>query len=175
MTKTWRDLKKRLKPFSIVGERMTSFRHYIAAAIAPVEKDHEEKIKDALLALGQDPEGVTCMVTGCENGDMTWDALKNLVEDKVPTGYGHTLGNVIPLCRSHNSSKGKKEWRGWFQNHAPDRVSVVEKYVQRFAPPPKKPRGTLFREYMSMASQVEELLKRLDKMAPRVRESIHGP
>lgn len=50
----YRDIRRYLKPYSMVSSRTTTINHAFAASIAPNDNYDEEKIRGALIVLGQD-------------------------------------------------------------------------------------------------------------------------
>ncbi len=107
------DIKRHLSPFSIEAARTTTIRHAFASAVAPSEAYDEKKVEAALRALGQtDTDNLTCVY--CGEPAETWDHLTRLVKNKKfnEEGRGHQVGNLVPCCKAHNSSKDSQRRGG---------------------------------------------------------------
>jgi 5-methylcytosine-specific restriction endonuclease McrA len=106
----YKDIRRYLKPYSLVASRTTTINHAFAASIAPSDSYDEDRVRTALIALGQNPDAdLVCAYCGAEAE--TWDHVHATVRDKKFSGYGHRIGNLLPCCKPCNSKKGNKEWR----------------------------------------------------------------
>jgi hypothetical protein len=78
-----------------------------------------------------------CAYCGVRSAE-TWDHVFGLVRNQRYAGYGHTLGNLLPCCRSCNSAKGNKNWRDYLEIVEPDgerrehRANILENYFDRY-------------------------------------------
>ena len=57
-------------------------------------------------------EDLACAYCGVKA--QTWDHVYATVRDTHFSGFGHRLGNLLPCCKSCNSSKGNKDWNLFF-------------------------------------------------------------
>jgi HNH endonuclease len=166
-----------LRPYSILRKRGTTIAHAFASAIAPAEVLVGNRLADALKVLGQSPDAdLTCVY--CDRPAETWDHLVALVHAREMSGYGHTLGNLVPACKECNSRRGNKEWQSWLRIARRDheqRIGRIERYVefcgkavrsiedlQRLAP-------EQMAKYADIRRQVLELLKEADNLAGAIR------
>ena len=53
-----------------------------------------------------------------------------LVKDQHYSGFGHTIGNLLPCCKQCNSSKGNKNWREFVSVRIKDETQRTEKISQ---------------------------------------------
>ena len=91
------DIKPHLRPYSIVQRRKTTINHAFASALAPCDEYDEERLKQAMAALGQtDLNDLRCVYCGA--GGETWDHLVGLVKNSELHGYGHQVGNLAGRC-----------------------------------------------------------------------------
>jgi NMD protein affecting ribosome stability and mRNA decay len=83
--------------------------------------------------LKQNPDNLTCVYCGAPAE--TWDHIHGLVKDNRYSGYGHTIGNLLPCCRSCNSQKGNKNWEDFIQTKpdATNRSKVISQYLKKYA------------------------------------------
>jgi 5-methylcytosine-specific restriction endonuclease McrA len=105
----YKDIRRFLKPYSMVASRTTTISHAFAASIAPCDTFDDQRVRMALTVLGQDPDGeLECAYCGARAE--TWDHVHATVQHKKFSGYGHRLGNLLPCCKPCNSRKGNKNW-----------------------------------------------------------------
>lgn len=132
-------IKGHLAPYRIHAKRATTVNHAFSSALAPAEPWNEERATDAMRTLGQaDMAALTCVY--CDQPAQTWDHLEPMVRNSLPTGFGHTLGNLVPSCRDCNSSKGNKPWRQWivtWPKMSEDQRAQLTAYAEAFTPPRK--------------------------------------
>lgn len=171
------DIRRYLKPYSIVANRSTTINHAFAASIAPSDTFDPCEVRKAVRALGQDPDAdLACVYCGGEAE--TWDHVHATVKDKIFSGHGHghRLGNLLPCCKRCNSKKGNKDWRvylaGLNSNSAARRKrerlidSYLKKYGGKDAIPEHLPE---YRKLQELRRQVLELFTEADKLASIVR------
>ncbi len=102
-------IKSHLKPYVIVARRKSTISHAFAAAIAPSDMYNEDQVRGAITELAMNPdEDLVCAYCGVKA--QTWDHVYATVRDTHFSGFGHRLGNLLPCCKSCNSSKGNKDW-----------------------------------------------------------------
>jgi hypothetical protein len=172
-------IKSHLRPYSIYGRRSTTINHAFASAIAPTDIYEESRVREALIALGQDPDDLTC-VFGGERAE-TWDHLVGLVRNKLPYGYGHQLGNLIPSCRDDNSEKGSRDWQEFLQartasteEYEAKRVQI-QNYLDAYAVPVDLERMRAahpedWGRFYEIRDQIFALMREADEIATRLRQ-----
>lgn len=128
-----------MRPYSIVGGRRTTINHAFASAIAVVDEYDPVEIAQAVSDLGQNPDSdLSCVYCGKEA--QTWDHVFALVEQGQYSGFGHTLGNLVPCCKQCNSQKGNRNWeqflrsRGQDEIEFRDRLQKLTTYLKRQMP-----------------------------------------
>jgi hypothetical protein len=78
-----------------------------------------------------------CVYCGKEATDE--DHLRAIVKKGKPSGYFHTIGNIVPACGPCNQSKGGSDWRAWMTSlrakGSPTKkaISGTEARVERLA------------------------------------------
>ena len=168
------DIRRYLKPYSMVANRSTTINHAFAASIAPSDTYDEVRIRQALVLLGQNPDAdLFCVYCGAKAE--TWDHVHATVKDKVFSGHGHRIGNLLPCCKPCNSQKGNKNWRTFLVglSRAPDRIHRAQRieaylaaYSVRDAVAVHLPE---YQELQGLRQQVLALLAKADKLAGMVR------
>ncbi|MCB1278551.1 hypothetical protein [Prosthecobacter sp.] len=168
-------IKKHLTIYSIFGRRKTTINHAFASAISPCDQYSEADVKEAVHALGQDPEAdLECVYCGKEAE--TWDHVFATVENGEFSGAGHRLGNLLPCCKPCNSKKGNRPWSIFMDSlemsdeERLSRKGTIERYLKRFFrrdSPPSKSEDYL--KLLSIRDQVIELLKQGDVIAASIR------
>jgi len=77
----------------------------------------------------------------CGKEAQTWDHVFALVEHGQYSGFGHTLGNLVPWCKQCNSQKGNQNWEHFLRNKQQDETSFRDRaqklttYITREMPP----------------------------------------
>ena len=103
-------VRNHLKPYVIVSRRKTTINHAFAAAVAPSDDYDEQRVREAVAILGQDPDqDLLCAYCGARA--QTGEHVFATVKDAQFSGHGHRLGNLLPCCKPCNSAKGNKDWR----------------------------------------------------------------
>ena len=166
-----------LRPYSIFQKRSTTIAHAFASAIAPAEALVTSRLTEALRMLGQDG-AADLLCVYCDRPAETWDHLVALVRAGEMSGYGHTLGNLVPACRDCNSKRGNRDWRAWLKDSRTDgdeRIKRIDAYVA-FSGQALRSREDLKRvapgqmdRYAAVRSRVLELLKEADTLAGEIR------
>jgi len=135
-------IRTHFKPYQILGKRKTTINHAFASVIAPNDAYDEELLAEAIRVLGQDPhDDLMCAYCG-QNPAETWDHVVGLVKNQQFSGFGHTLGNLLPCCKSCNSSKGNRNWRAFVIGLIADeesrgaKIAQLESYFARFGGTP---------------------------------------
>jgi hypothetical protein len=120
------DIRRHLKPYSILANRTTTVNHAFAAAIAPCDFYDAQKTCDAICLLGQDPDrDLRCVY--CGQWAETWDHVRATVLDKKFSGFGHRLGNLLPCCKPCNSKKGNRSWSDYLNALGLDPAELVRR------------------------------------------------
>lgn len=190
------DIKRHLSPFSIVEKRTTTIRHAFASAVAPSEIYDAKRVDAALRALGQtDTDNLTCVY--CGEPAKTWDHLTRLVKNKTfnEEGRGHQIGNLVPCCKIHNSSKdsqksvGKEAGYRQFVSALPinakekqQLISLLDRHFKQAKKVTRPAAGTveaaqladLEKEYNAIQQRVIKQLAKADKVAAQIR-SVRYP
>ncbi|MDP2418990.1 HNH endonuclease [Hydrogenophaga sp.] len=163
-----------MKPYIIVTRRKTTINHAFAAAVAPSDVYDEKRVQDAIRLLGQDPDAdLVCAY--CSAPAQTWDHIFATVKDAVFSGHGHRVGNLLPCCKSCNSSKGNKDWRRFLSEKIPrphpDKAARIEAFLQIFGcADPLPQESEAYHRLLQIKAQVIELLAQADQLAKQVRE-----
>lgn len=123
-------IKKYLRPSRIVSRKST-FSNAFASALAPYDEFSSDAVASAISDLGQDPQAdLECVYCGVEAA--TWDHVFNRVLNGEFSGHGHRIRNLVPSCRTCNERKGKKNWRDFLEQLAPDRKEQRIAHMERF-------------------------------------------
>lgn len=178
-------LRNHLRAYSILGRRKTTINHAFASAIAPNDEYDDQLVIEALLALGQDPDAELKCAYCNQNSAETWDHVFGLVKDQRYSGFGHTIGNLLPCCNKCNSSKGNKYWRDFIivrlKNEAQqaERIYQLENYFSRFLENRHLGHDEIERLCPNEMSQLSEardkilaLMEQSDMIASILREKI---
>jgi len=168
------DIRRYLKPYSMVAARSTTINHAFAAAIAPSDPYDESTIREAIKYLGQDPD-TDLLCVYCGSSAETWDHVFATVKDKAFSGYGHRVGNLLPCCKPCNSKKGHKAWQiylGGFPStsYREDRESKIKAYLEAYSV--RDAVATHLPEYkrlQELRQQVLSLLAEADAVASTIR------
>ncbi len=169
-------VRNHLKPYGIVLRRKTTINHAFAAAIAPNDDYHEDRVREAIVVLGQDPDqDLLCAYCGALA--QTWDHVFATVKDSRFSGYGHRLGNLLPCCKSCNSAKGNKDWRRFLAelplSSAAYQAAVghIEAYLSTFSLQDSVPENSPeYDRLLQVRAEVLELLAEADQLAKVIRE-----
>jgi 5-methylcytosine-specific restriction endonuclease McrA len=173
------DIRRHLKPYSILTNRTTTVNHAFAAAIAPCDPYDAQKTCDAMRLLRQDPEGdLTCIYCGLTAE--TWDHVRATVLDKKFSGFGHRLGNLLPCCKQCNSRKGNRSWSDYLNSLSFDpaelvlRRQLIEAYLAEYpcldSIPEHLPE---YQQLQELRRQVLELFAQADRIAKELRLKVH--
>ncbi|MBO1112584.1 HNH endonuclease [Bordetella petrii] len=165
-------IKHHLKPYGIVARRKTTINHAFAAAIAPNDEYSVDRVRTAMIDLGQDPENLQCAY--CGTHAETWDHVFATVKASNFSGHGHRLGNLLPCCKPCNSAKGNKHWRSYIEklslpNSAEQRVRI-EAYLEKYGVVDDLPqKSAQYLRLLEIKKEVMALLKEADELATLVR------
>lgn len=173
----YQDLKRHLKPYSIVAKRTTTITHAFASAVAPCDDYDPAVVQTAIRDLEQDPDAdLRCAY--CDGVAETWDHVHATVRGKRFSGYGHRLGNLLPCCKPCNSKKGNKPWSDFLASlQLPEsirlrRQSIIEAYLARYRQDDSIPdMSPEYAELERLQAQVMDLLQEADVLASRLRAS----
>jgi hypothetical protein len=158
-----------------VGRRRTTINHAFAAAIASCDAYEDQIAREAIAQLGQDPDSDLLCVY-CGSPAETWDHVNATVRNTRFSGFGHTLGNLLPCCKSCNSKKGNKEWRVHMHSLALDpvdatrREALIEGYLaQRLTRGSTGEDQPEYHELLRLKNQVLDIFAQADKIAEQLR------
>jgi hypothetical protein len=171
----YKDIRRYLKPYSMVASRTTTINHAFAACIAASDAFDEKRIREALAVLGQDPD-TNLLCAYCGKDAETWDHVHATVKDKRFSGFGHRIGNLLPCCKACNSKKGNKDWRVFLNSLSileplrTEREIGIEAYLNRYCSMDAIPEHlTEYQELQELRRQVLDLFKEADQLAGIVR------
>jgi hypothetical protein len=177
-------IREHLRPYSIRERRTTTINHAFASAIAPVDQYDPRQVSEAIADLGQDPNrDLVCVY--CGSGAETWDHLFALVKGGEYSGYGHTLGNLVPCCKQCNSQKGNKPWHLFLESKVNDKAefrrksAIIDTYAK------KHQTGVSYKDIQSIcASEILELIelkeailtsmRKADEIAENIRQRVRA-
>lgn len=168
-------IRTHLKPYVIVARRKTTINHAFAAAIAPSDEYSEEYIREAMSALGQDPDQ-ELLCAYCGAPAQSWDHVFATVKNSNFSGHGHRLGNLLPCCKPCNSAKGNKDWLVYLaklnQPNQPERISLISAYLAKYSVSDQIPKQSPeYQRLTEIKSQVLALLEEADSVAKIIRDS----
>jgi hypothetical protein len=172
----YKDIKRHLKPYSIVAKRKTTINHAFASAIAPCDAYDDARVRRAIVDIGQDPDkDLICVY--CGKPAETWDHVFATVKQSEFSGHGHRLGNLLPCCKQCNSKKGNKSWEDYLRSMPssdsafPTRRKTIETYLSKHQVLDKLPLDSEdCRKLTLIRAQVLELLADADELAKRIRQ-----
>ena len=167
-------IKKHLKPYSIASRKST-IAHAFASAIAPYDEFDDDKTREAILWLGQDPNSdLRCAY--CDSRAKSWDHVYGIVKSKRFSGFGHRIGNLLTCCEFCNSAKGNLDWKAYMskivmpENKRKKRISVIQSYLDQYLVsdvlPDKCPE---IDEMEDIKNQIIELMVKADEVASSLR------
>jgi hypothetical protein len=177
-------IRTHLRPYSIYARRVTTINHAFASAIAPSDAYDDALIVEALRTLGQDPDQDLVCVYCDRNPAETWDHVFGLVTHKRYSGYGHAVGNLLPCCRSCNSSKGNRHWQAFLRGIITDdtlynaKVERLKTFFERYQQP-QLDQSTIeqlcpieMQQLQEIQQRILELMKEADFIAGNIRHSV---
>ncbi len=160
-----RSVRKHLRTYSIRQRRASTIHHAFASAVAPADAFDLERFAEALSSLGQsDMDELRCVY--CDGSAETWDHLHALVRDTHFSGYGHTLGNLVPACSPCNARKGNKDWREWMESEGRSarRISAIDRHAAAY--------GALTLSEEEMREIAPDAFRRLDRLKDEILEMM---
>jgi HNH endonuclease. len=166
-------IRTHLKPYVMVARRKTTINHAFAAAIAPHDAYDADRVREAMLVLGQVPEqDLLCAYCGAPA--QTWDHVFAIVKDSRFSGHGHRLGNLLPCCKPCNSAKGNKDWRLYIATlNSPkqqQRVASIDAFLAKYGVTDVLPRDSHeYKRLLEIKDQVLALLTESDELAKSIR------
>lgn len=168
-------IRSHLKPYVIVARRKTTINHAFAAAIAPSDEYIDERVREAVIALGQDPEQ-TLRCAYCDAPAKTWDHVFATVKNSHFSGYGHRLGNLLPCCKPCNSAKGNKNWRQYLEglgrSDQVERSARIEAYLLKYSVTDVLPNESPeYLRLLAIKKEVLALFAEADQLANVIRET----
>ena len=170
-------IKKHLKPYSIASRKST-IAHAFASAIAPHDEFDDEKTREAILWLGQDPDrDLRCAY--CDSDAKSWDHVNGIVKSKRFSGFGHRIGNLLPCCESCNSAKGNLDWKMYMskiimpEKKRRKQIGVIQSYLDQFLVSDVLPEECPeIDEMEEIKDQIIELMIRADDVASGLRSRL---
>jgi|SRR5688572_29891090 len=173
-------IRKYLRPHPI-SRRWTTFNGAFQSALAVHEGYDPKKQAEALVVLGQDPEGDLLCVY-CSAKAATWDHLENNVRHRRFSGFGNRIYNLVPACRTCNERKGGKNWKDFL---VAQQRADHEEQARRLAMFAERNTSERFgwedivrefpdtaKRYAELLDRVKEDLRRADQIAAEIRESV---
>jgi hypothetical protein len=172
----YKDIRRFLKPYSMLASRTTTISHAFAASIAPCDSFDEETVRLALTVLGQNPDAeLECAYCGARAE--TWDHVHATVQDKKFSGYGHRLGNLLPCCKPCNSRKGNKNWLVYLRTLPitdavrAERERRISDYLTEFGAKDVVPEHLPeYEQLQELRQQVLDIFRQADELASIVRK-----
>ena len=169
------DVKRHLQPYVMVTKRKTTINHAFASAVAPCDEYDSQRIRSAIVDLGQDPDlELDCVY--CGKPAETWDHVFATVKKSVFSGHGHRMGNLLPCCKPCNSKKGNRSWQAYLSTLLiPDadresRQGLIASYLEKHHVLDDLPAVHCdYEELGRIRSQVLALLAEGDVIAARIR------
>lgn len=179
-------IRSHLRPYSIYSRRITTINHAFASAIAANDGYDDARMMKALRVLGQDPDA-DLLCAYCETKlAETWDHVVGLVMHKQYSGFGHTIGNLLPCCRDCNSQKGNRDWRTFLKLKCDDETSYLtrsaklEHYFAEFGNVRFDQSDIALlcpdemQRYETIQQQITVLMKEADLLAEMIRSKVRG-
>lgn len=175
-------IKKYLRVSKIMGRKST-FSNAFASALAPFDEYSDEVVAEEIMDLGQDPQAdLECVYCGAAAA--TWDHVFNRVLEGEFSGHGHRIRNLVPSCRTCNERKGKKHWRDFLEQLAPDskeeRIERMEQFLKCNDALPttmEKMQNSAASElgrFLEVRAEVFQLLEEADELAEKIRSKVVG-
>lgn len=114
-----KDIRRHMQPY-LIRSRTTTINNAFASAVALNDDYDDQRVAQALGDLGQNPDAsLVCFY--CDDWPAeTWDHVQSVVKAGKYSGYGHTLGNLVPCCKQCNSRKTNKDWRTYLASLSSD-------------------------------------------------------
>lgn len=177
-------IRKHLRAYSIYNRRRTTINHAFASAIAYIGEYDETEMSEALKGLGQDPESDLICVYCDEKLAETWDHIFALVKNNEYSGYGHTIGNLLPCCKECNSKKGNKNWLQFISENYGDnerkqfKINQINNYINSYLDTfptiddMKKICPSKVKEYDEIKEQILSFMKKADGIADEIRNQV---
>lgn len=171
-----KSITSHLKPYRMLANRRTTINHMFAAAIAPHDIYNEERVRAAVMLLGNDPnDDLACAY--CGNPAETWDHVFATVRNSRFSGHGHQLGNLLPCCKPCNSRKGNKAWQTYLESlplekaDLESRFQIIKSYLETYEIFDTAPALTNDHEILDgIRIKILELVAEGDEIATRIRE-----
>ena len=171
-------IRSHLKPYVIVARRKSTISHAFAAAIAPSDVYNQVQIRVAVTELGMNPAGHLTRVY-CGLAAQTWDHVYATVRETHFSGFGHRLGNLLPCCKSCNSSKGNKDWARFLTElklspelHSASKQTIAAHIARHFVQDSIPNHLLAYEQLQNIKVQVIRLLEQADELAKTIREQV---
>lgn len=171
------DIKRHLKPYSILRSRKTTINHAFASAIAPCDAYDDQAVRNAVISLGQNPDqALSCVY--CDGAADTWDHVFATVKNSGFSGAGHRLGNLLPCCKPCNSRKGNRAWKEFLslrKEPEPMRVARearISAYLEKLHVLDELPVVTPeYTRLLEIKNEILRLMAEADKLADAIRSA----
>ena len=104
-----------------------------------------------------------------------WDHLEPIMRATIPTGYGHTFGNLVPACARCNRSKLAKPWDAFLQKKAGEnyekRKVLILRYIERFSPRRLQCPEKTWTELQKIRAEILRLFEEADRVVRQAGDS----
>lgn len=167
-------IKTHMNKYSIFSKRATTINHAFASAMALRDIYSDEKMDEVLADLGCVKDGKIICVYCDKNEALTWDHLNALVKrnsNGKPSGFGHTYSNLVPCCKTCNSSKGNRHWElaiDYIHKGNPDmiakRKSVITRFIQKYTPSTHLVSEDIVTKLEVIKQKIFECMKEADRL-----------
>ena len=169
-----RDINEYLRPWgSVRSNRSGMLNSSMARALAPYDEASDEKYQKTLELLNQNSTRLHCVYCNAEAAE--WDHLISVMQDTLPTGHGHTFGNLVPACSPCNKQKLTNNWEAFLKVKAganyEDRWAVIERYRQHYDPQPLKNPAEVWAKLQGIRSQIVDLFAQADAIIRKASDA----
>jgi len=177
-------IRSYLRPYSITQRRKTTMNNAFASAIAENTEYDPGAVAKAIQFLNLERKGeLLCFY--CDRPSQTWDHVKALVKNGEYSGFGHTLGNLVPCCKDCNSKKGNKDPEAYLEYKFPrdkrkreHKLHLLKVYQRRYLPSVvdqsemERLCPAEMRELERLKRRILRDMEKADEIAKTVRESV---
>lgn len=135
-----RHIRRHMQPYLIRG-RTTTINNAFASAIALNDDYDDQRVAKAIQALGQNPDAPLVCFYCDDRLAETWDHVQSVVKAGKYSGYGHSLGNLVPCCGQCNSRKTNKDWRTYLAGVVSDderrqaKMERLQRHIDSYCEP----------------------------------------
>ena len=178
------DIKKHLRPQSILTGRRSTLRGAFAKAIAPIEPFDRDRVAEVMRSLEQNPdEDLLCVY--CDGPAQTWDhliaetwgSLLASEGDVANHGFGHQVGNLVPACGACNARKRSLPWDEFLTLELKDdekrarKSALLAAYQDKYLVPSNVAQRDpgKWQEYKGILKKILDLMGEADILAKELR------